>query len=315
MAEVLIDANIFLDFYLTEQIGKFIDLLDEVKDNVLITEQVYNEVERNKLNVAKQHLEKTHQKSCPLFSVQYHLLSCSVEEREELREQVNQFNKQAQDLYSKIETTYSTLLREIAESTDHVSRSLMRLFRNRLQPTEAEFAKARLRKELGNPPGKSGDRLGDQVTWEQFLSRASAHNKVWIITRDGDYFLPNQDKSLMLNPVLYRELRALNANIEIKCFSKLSEGIKDYTSQLSARPAHIPTDREFEALRHAEDSLAAETRSMPIMPVLPVVRCSGTGKEHSFIDDLRPSRYGGGLSWHQRCTSCGLLIDTGDYAD
>ena len=156
---------------------------------------------------------------------------------------------------------YSTLLREIAHSTDHTSRSLMRLFAARVQPTAEELSRARFRKELGNPPGKSGDRQGDQITWEQFLSRASGYSKVWIITRDGDYAQELQDKTLVLNPVLHRELRIINPNIEVRYSSKLSEGIKDYISQLPVQPQHTPIDQGFMDFGRVEGSLDAVVRN------------------------------------------------------
>lgn len=156
---------------------------------------------------------------------------------------------------------YSTLLREIAHSTDHTSRSLMRLFAARVQPAVEELSRARFRKELGNPPGKSGDRLRDQITWEQFLSRASGYSKFWIITRDGDYAQELQGKILVLNPVLHRELRIINPNIEVRYSSKLSEGIKDCISQPPAQSQHTPIDQEFMDFGRVEGSLDAVVRN------------------------------------------------------
>ena len=42
------------------------------------------------------------------------------------------------------------------------------------------------------------------------------------------------------------------------------------------------------------------------------------GGPHRFDENMgfyHPSRYGGGLSWHYRCSKCGMLYDTGDYFD
>ncbi len=42
------------------------------------------------------------------------------------------------------------------------------------------------------------------------------------------------------------------------------------------------------------------------------------GKHHNFDVEngfYHPSQYGGGLSWHYRCKSCGTMYDTGEYYD
>ncbi len=49
----------------------------------------------------------------------------------------------------------------------------------------------------------------------------------------------------------------------------------------------------------------------------PIVQICQEGY-HNFDEDngfYRHSRYGGGLSWHYRCTKCGMLYDTGEYFD
>jgi hypothetical protein len=49
----------------------------------------------------------------------------------------------------------------------------------------------------------------------------------------------------------------------------------------------------------------------------PQFLCSD-GEKHTFDTEhgfYKNSQYGGGLSWHYRCTKCGILYDTGDYFD
>jgi len=49
----------------------------------------------------------------------------------------------------------------------------------------------------------------------------------------------------------------------------------------------------------------------------PQFLCSD-GEKHTFDTNhgfYKPSQYGGGLSWHYRCTKCGMLYDTGEYFD
>src|SRR6187551_608998 len=85
--------------------------------------------------------------------------------------------------YSEI---VSNTLESIMKSEDNASRALSIIFASALSASSNEIAAARLRKEFGHPPGKANDPLGDQLTWEQFLTKYSAQ-EIWFITNDGDY--------------------------------------------------------------------------------------------------------------------------------
>jgi hypothetical protein len=70
------------------------------------------------------------------------------------------------------------------------------MFTKAIAPTDDHLGLARKGKELGNPPGKKSDPLGDQITWEQFINACSKRKvaTVWIITRDGDFGLKKQNR-------------------------------------------------------------------------------------------------------------------------
>lgn len=61
-------------------------------------------------------------------------------------------------------------MKQISCSEDEVSKALIPIFDKAVAHSPKELQKARNRKEIGNPPGKKGDPLGDQLTWEQILT-------------------------------------------------------------------------------------------------------------------------------------------------
>ena len=65
------------------------------------------------------------------------------------------------------------LVNELFENSETIAR------------TDDLIAKARLRRDLGNPPGKK-DSLGDQLNWECLLSAVGDHD-IHIISKDGDF--------------------------------------------------------------------------------------------------------------------------------
>jgi hypothetical protein len=50
-------------------------------------------------------------------------------------------------------------------------------------------SRARLRHDIGNPPGKKGS-LGDAVNWEALLAQVTKGNDLYFVTDDNDYYSP-----------------------------------------------------------------------------------------------------------------------------
>lgn len=122
-----------------------------------------------------------------------------------------------------------------------------------MQPEESEIERARQRKELGNPPGKKADPLGDQITWEQILIEAQTKKSIWIITRDTD-FATNHSGKMFLNTALHKELSNQDS-IEVFCFNDTIEGIKHFIETTKVRAEHLPTPDEQELIKEENDSL------------------------------------------------------------
>lgn len=140
-------------------------------------------------------------------------------------------------------------------STDAVSIELDKIFSLAKSPSVDDLEAARLRKEIGNPPGKAKDPLGDQLSWEQLLRHYNG-NEIWIITNDGDYFSQYNGK-LYLNPFLYNELmrRGNNKPSKIKLFDSLSKGIKDFVSRLNYSVKTMPSGDKLELIMIEEAEL------------------------------------------------------------
>lgn len=106
--------------------------------------------------------------------------------REEIARIRREFGEVAQDL-----------VEQVSQSRDAVSKALTVIFSLAVAPDENELSRAKERKLLGNPPGKNTDPLGDQVSWEQILSKCKDTPKLWILTRDLDYATKHGTKSLL----------------------------------------------------------------------------------------------------------------------
>jgi hypothetical protein len=112
------------------------------------------------------------------------------------------------------------IIKKVSSSIDEVSTALAPIFTRALYHTEEILTKAKHRKELGRPPRKSADPLGDQVTWEQILSRCVGIKKLWIISRDSDYgVFYNNDG--FLNQFLYDELRTVSPDAKAFFFEEV----------------------------------------------------------------------------------------------
>jgi hypothetical protein len=149
------------------------------------------------------------------------------------------------------------ILNKIIASEDDVSKRLNSLFKNSHKPTEGQLSLARKRKEVGNPPGKPENPLGDQITWEQLLAfcKEKKPQRIWIVTNDHDFFKPWRS-ICFLNAFLHQDLvTACHAAIEIHCFNNLLRGVKDFDKEAGANAADelmtpeesIEVEKELEA--------------------------------------------------------------------
>lgn len=252
---IFIDANVYLRFYNTSgpKIKSLLKVLVEIKEKIFITEQIRDEVNRNKLKVAiKSFSEKfkvlgINNSILPEHFDEHHDKKLSIwnKKRTKIIDQENVLKKE----YSKI---VSDILSPIMESTDNVSLELDKIFNLSKSPSKAEIKSARIRQELGNPPGKYSDPLGDQLSWEQFLSIYN-NKEVWLITEDKDFF-SYYERCRYLNPFLYNELKnKINNNSpQINIFESLHDGIEDFRDKTDCQLKTLPSSEEMKEIRIEE---------------------------------------------------------------
>jgi hypothetical protein len=250
---LFIDANQYLtSLYSSIEGKKLLASLEEQKDHIFISEQITYEVMRRKLGCAQLLFDRI-LKNIIHSSIPDHLLDIADSEVARFRTMFGQ----VKEAKSELTTLAVNALAKISKSEDDVSMCLGRLFEKKVTPTDDEFRRARDRREIGNPPGKSTDPLGDQVTWEQLLTHCKAKNiqRLWIISSDTDYITMFGGSSF-LNPFLHRELvNVRGSNIEVHCFDKLGDGIKDFATKAGVKADKLVSDAELEKINKEIEAL------------------------------------------------------------
>lgn len=259
---IFIDANIYLRFYDTSgnKLRSLLQTLIELKENIFITEQICNEVHRNKLSVAMKSFSNNYKTlGIQQTSLPEHLDNNADERLKQWADSRKNIIQEEEKLKKEYSQIVSSTLQSIMESEDNVSKMLATIFTSAKSATTGEIVAARLRKELGNPPGKSNDPLGDQLTWEQFLTKYS-NQEIWLITADRDYLTKHSGNSY-LNSYLYNELKikSKDTSPKIHCFISLAEGINNYSAKVGVKITSLPTSEEFDEIISEEEKI---TRSI-----------------------------------------------------
>jgi hypothetical protein len=227
---LLVDSNQYLNLFGISAVAKLLGLLDAQKAHLFIPKIIVDEVLRNKLTKSDQffrNLLKRLNEEAEQVNPPDHLLGIDGAKLSELR---NAF-ADAKRALEAIGNLRDEALLKISQSEDPVSQRLLALFDNPIEPSAEELERAKQRREVGNPPGKPDNPLGDQIIWEQLLTRCrkAERNAVWIISADKDYGVAF-GKLLLLNPLLHRELVDVcrGGELELNCFVNLSEGLTKF---------------------------------------------------------------------------------------
>lgn len=278
MAKIYIDANIYLSFYVADRrkLRELLPALESVAPYIFVTGQIVDEVRRNKVNVFLTHAQTFSARlpteiNLPSFDPTEDDASSKKRNRD-LRAIV----KKTQTIATAYNKSIASLAQSIIEDNDPVSKVLEKIFKKAEKATSGDFDKARLRREIGNPPGKRSDPLGDQLSWEQMLRRTTKGEAIWIVTRDKDYF-DDHNGEPKLNPVLHHDLSGrLGTAGQFYCFRDLSKALTDFKKSSGKEVKHLPAASEME-------KIAAEETRMPItISGLPNVSASSTGPNLGF---------------------------------
>lgn len=183
MFHLFVDTNVLLRFYAysddsLSEIEKLSALQKSGQINLLVTDQVIEEHFRNRdreLAESFKRIEAIASNSqIPRFAEHY-------QESKELREILGK----AKDARSKLVAILKADIAENKLRADQVIEDLLssaQVLRRKSQDVEL----ARLRRELGNPPGKK-DTLGDQINWEILLRGCPDTEDLHLVSRDGDF--------------------------------------------------------------------------------------------------------------------------------
>ncbi len=196
---LFIDTNVFLTFYHyssddLEELKKLSALLQLGDLKLFLPEQVSIEFQRNRANKIADALKNLSEQR---LNLQFPQISKDYKEYEKLRKAQRKYAKLHSELIEKIEQD----VKGLSLKADSIIEELFQLAKI-AATTEGLIAKARLRAELGNPPGKKGS-LGDAIIWEALLETIPTGEDLYFITGDDDYSSPLD--SAAIDPFLVGE--------------------------------------------------------------------------------------------------------------
>jgi hypothetical protein len=253
---LFIDANQYLDLYRMVSGKKLLAGLEEQKDYIFVTSQLVREVSRNKVKVAASFLvDATKKIELSAMAVPDHMLSAPDDRVQRLGKRLQELREEVAKVKGAFRQLTRDLLAQVSQSQDDVSKTLTVIFSAAAEPSADELTRAKERKEFGDPPGKNNDALGDQVSWEQLLTKCKNKPSVWIITKDSDY-ATKYEGEIFLNARLYDELTLLyQEKPEVFCFDNIADGLKHFVATTSVKAEKSPTPDETDQIKKEQNSL------------------------------------------------------------
>lgn len=180
--DLFIDTNVFLAFfhYSTddlEELKKLAVLLKEKRLRLLLPEQVVVEFRRNRESKIADSLKQLQEVR---LSLRFPQMCKDYPEYEELRGYQRSFGDAHKRLIERI-------IADAEAKSLKADALIQSLFDAAVRvETTPLLARARLRCDVGNPPGKKGS-LGDAINWEALLQAVESGNDLHLVSGDGDY--------------------------------------------------------------------------------------------------------------------------------
>lgn len=182
--KVLIDTNIFLDFYRsnTQPVNIFNTLKEHI-DRIILTDQIIQEFDRSRESVIKT-LKQKFQFESKLDNFSSSYLQNLPEFKELIQLQKSYKAKQNLVVGKIDEILKDPSLDPIASFfNEFVNESLKQ--EKVLYTTDLIIEKAEKRKKIGNPPTSDKYSLGDEINWEIVLE--NIREDIVIVGRDNTY--------------------------------------------------------------------------------------------------------------------------------
>lgn len=195
---LFVDANILLGFYglssvEIEELRKLSALIGSGQLVLWFPLNVWDEYVRNRPKVLAEALRALRDSR---LKVSFPLIADGMPEREKLE----QVAKEAQRLHSELLKILETRAATYSFEADALIAQLFSQARR--ISTETLLGKAKDRRDLRRPPGKS-DSLGDAVHWEALLADIPVGQEIHLVSGDGDFRSPLQQ-----TPALHEYLAA-----------------------------------------------------------------------------------------------------------
>ncbi len=217
---LFIDTNIFLSFYHfssddLEELKKLIVLLKQRKLTLYLPDQVISEFNRNRENKIADALKKLKEQR---LGLQFPQICKDYTEYGKLRG----LQKEYDSIHARLIDNLTKDIKDYRLKADEIIERLVRLAK--IINCSGEITeKARIRYDLGNPPGKN-DSLGDAVNWLALLTTVPEKVDLHFITEDKDYYSPLDEEEF--NAFLLNEWRGEKKG-SIIFYKRLSSFFKD----------------------------------------------------------------------------------------
>jgi len=273
--KLFIDANIYLDFYEIQAVKSLLKPLIDVKDHVLVTSQIVDEVFRNKLDISNKKFVDYLKKVNVSLALPDVLTENAVAEIDEgAVTKLKELSSGLKEFKSLLEDIYSKTLEQISNNEDKVSAELMKIFNNSISYTEEQCLLAKKRKFFGNPPGKKGDPIGDEISWEQVLDCAKENNcPIWVVSKDGDFMSKVFYKGAIGNPFLLREISERGLP-NFKFYSDLSTALQEFKKEYK-EDLELPPDSELLAATKAQEGVQVHHDNSKCIHEMEIIRKNG----------------------------------------
>jgi hypothetical protein len=226
MVNVFIDSNIWLSLYdySSNDLSEFnkFKLLVNKEVNLLVTQQVKDEINRNRDAKIKSVMDKfkvnniTFPNICKGYTDEYKKLTKAV---------------------SDYKTSHSKIIELINNDIPNVNLHADRVIRdifesaNVLPVTEQILAQAKYRFDVGNPPGKDRS-YGDAINWVTLLCEINTYEDLHFVSSDKDYRSIIDD--CCFNSFLLHEWKSIK-NSELYYYPTLNEFTNKHTKNIELK--------------------------------------------------------------------------------
>jgi len=180
---VFIDTNVLLRFYAYSddtlgEVEKLSALIKAKKISLLTTEQIVDEHARNRDGILADSLKRLDQITTAAQLPRF------AEHHQAAQELLTAMAEAKSAKTALMEAIRS----EMTEGRLRADRIILDMFASTapLPRTPEIIERAKLRRELSNPPGKQ-DSIGDQINWEILLDHVPENSDLHVISKDGDF--------------------------------------------------------------------------------------------------------------------------------